>query len=50
MREALAEIFEDSDGEEEDKLQRDLQGKKERYSGRLSEAFFSLDGNGKEQG
>ncbi|XP_032773849.1 apolipoprotein L3-like [Rattus rattus] len=30
LREALAEIFEDSDGEEEDKLQRDLQGKKER--------------------
>uniref|UniRef100_A0A0G2JXY3 Apolipoprotein L 7a like 1 n=2 Tax=Rattus norvegicus TaxID=10116 RepID=A0A0G2JXY3_RAT len=30
LQEALAEIFEDSDGEEGDKLQRDLQGKKER--------------------
>lgn len=30
LREALAEIFEDSEGEEEDELQSDLQDKKER--------------------
>jgi hypothetical protein len=50
LREALAEIFSDPDGEDEDELQNDLQDKNERYSAKdQMKPFFFLDRKGKEQ-
>lgn len=50
MRESLAEIFADPDGEDEDELQNDLQDKNERYSAKdQMKPFFFLDRKGKEQ-